>query len=256
MPTRTVFRTVDVPTPDGTADAYVAHPEGDGPFPAVLLYMDAIGLRPVIRTMAERLASHGYYVLAPNVFYRHGRAPVFELPDLKVPENREQLIGRIRPVMQAHTPERIVRDARAYLDFLDAQPEVRTGPAGVTGYCMGGFLALRTAAEGGQRVAAAAGFHPGFLVTDGPDSPHLLAPRITAELYYGYADDDPTMTAENIDTFEKALSAAGVRFTAEVYAGAPHGYTMSDTASYEPAAEERHWQRLLDLLGRTLAAGR
>ncbi|MFD7877053.1 dienelactone hydrolase family protein [Streptomyces sp. NPDC059766] len=242
---------VDISTEDGTADAYLAHPADGLPRPGVLLYQDAFGLRPHLRSMADRLASAGYTVLVPNVFYRSGRTPVFDLPEFIDPEARPEIWGQIVPVMQALTPELSVRDADAYLRWLADSPLVADGPVAITGYCMGARLALRTAGAYPERVAAAAGFHGGRLATDAPDSPHLAAERITAELYFGHADDDPSLPEEQIERFEQALTAAGVRHRCEVYPGAPHGYTQADTATYQKEGDERHWAALLDLLERT-----
>ncbi|MFJ9585309.1 dienelactone hydrolase family protein [Streptomyces acidicola] len=244
--------TVDVPTPDGTADAYLAVPDGNAPHPAVLMYMDAFGLRPHLKRMADRLAAAGYTVLVPNVMYRHGRAPLVELPEFINPAERPEIIQNIRPFMVTLTPEAAMRDAAAYLDWLAASPLTTDGPAGVTGYCMGAGLALRTAGTHPDRVAAAAGFHGAYLATDAPDSPHLLADQVTAELYFGHADQDATNPAEQIDRLEKALTAAGVRHRTEVYAGAHHGFTQADTAMHDAEATERHWTALLDLLNRAL----
>ncbi|KUL36817.1 dienelactone hydrolase [Streptomyces sp. NRRL F-4489] len=246
---------LDLPTPDGTADAYLAHPDDGAPHPGVLLYMDAFGLRPALEEMARRLAGHGYTVLVPNVLYRAGRAPLVELPDHINPAERPDIFGKLAPIMQALTPERAMRDAGAYLGWLAGSPLVSDGPVGTTGYCMGGVLAVRTAAAFPDRVAAAASFHAGRLVTDAEDSPHRLLRPITAELYFGHADHDQSMTAEHIETLEGALDAAGVRYRSELYEGAHHGYTQPDTAAYHAEANERHWQALLDLLSRTLPAG-
>ncbi|MEV7866365.1 dienelactone hydrolase family protein [Streptomyces sp. NPDC088124] len=243
---------VDITTPDGTADAYLTHPDDGAPHPAVLFYMDAFGLRPHLRSMADRLASAGYTVLVPNVFYRHGRAPVVELPEFINPADRPEIFESIRPAAQTLTPEGAVRDAGVYLDWLAAHPLTTGGAAGVTGYCMGAGLALRTAGGHPERVAAAAGFHGAYLATEAPDSPHLLADRIAAELYFGHADQDRTNPAEQIDRLGKALGAAGVHHRSEVYAGAHHGFTQADTAMYSAEATERHWTALLDLFGRTL----
>ncbi|MFF4520130.1 dienelactone hydrolase family protein [Streptomyces bluensis] len=244
--------TVDVPTPDGTADAYLAVPDGNAQHPAVLMYMDAFGLRPHLKKMADRLAAAGYTVLVPNVMYRHGRAPLVELPEFINPAERPEIIQNIRPFMVTLTPEAAMRDAAAYLDWLAASPLTTDGPAGVTGYCMGAGLALRTAGTHPDRVAAAAGFHGAYLATDAPDSPHLLADRVTAELYFGHADQDATNPAEQIDRLDKALTAGGVRHRTEVYAGAHHGFTQADTAMHDAEATERHWTALLDLLNRAL----
>ncbi|MFC9130399.1 dienelactone hydrolase family protein [Streptomyces sp. NPDC057099] len=244
--------TEDIATRDGTADAYLAHPDGGGPFPAVLLYMDAFGLRPQLKKMADRLASAGYTVLVPNVFYRHGRAPVIDLPDFVDPGERPELFERLGPIIQSLTPEATMRDADAYLAWLSECPMVKGGPVGVTGYCMGAGLALRTAGTYPDRVAAAAGFHGANLASTAADSPHLLAARIKAELYFGHADQDRALPPEQIERLNGVLAAAGVHHRCEVYAGAHHGFTQADTAAYDLAAAERHWAALLDLFARTL----
>ncbi|ANZ14106.1 dienelactone hydrolase family protein [Streptomyces noursei] len=243
---------IDLTTPDGTADAYLAHPDDGAPHPGVLLYMDAFGLRPALEAMARRLAGHGYTVLVPNVFHRSGRAPVVELPEFIDPGERPELFAQLGPHLQALTPEMAMRDAGVYLDWLAASPLVADGPVGTAGYCMGGVLAVRTAAAYPDRVAAAGAFHAGRLVTDAEDSPHRLVDRITAELYFGHADEDQSMSAEHIKALEQALDAAGVRYRSELYEGAHHGYTQTDTAVYNAEAAERHWQALLDLFGRAL----
>ncbi|MGX7759714.1 dienelactone hydrolase family protein [Streptomyces angustmyceticus] len=243
---------LDIPTPDGVADAYLAHPDDGAPHPGILLYMDAFGLRPSLEEMAKRLAGHGYTVLVPNVFYRSGRAPLVELPDVIDPSQRPEIFEQLFPIMQTLTPEPAMRDAGAYLDWLAASPMVTDGPVGTTGYCMGGVLAVRTAAAHPDRVAAAAAFHAGRLATDAEDSPHRLAGRITARLYFGHADQDRSMTPEQIGDLEQALDAAGVRYRSELYEGAHHGYTQADTTAYHAEADARHWRNLLDLFGQCL----
>ncbi|MFJ3308918.1 dienelactone hydrolase family protein [Streptomyces sp. NPDC086549] len=242
---------VDIPTEDGTADAYLVHP-GDGrPRPAVLFYQDAYGLRPHLRAMADRLAGAGYTVLVPNVFYRHGRAPVVDLPEFIDTAADPTIWERVGPIVQSLTPELAERDAGAYLRWLADSPLVADGPVALTGYCMGARLVLLVAGGYPDRVAAAAGFHGGRLATEGPDSPHLVAGHVTAELYFGHADQDPSMPAEQIELLEDTLTAAGVRHRCEVYPGARHGYTQADTSAYDREADERHWAALLDLLNRT-----
>ncbi|MBD0418527.1 dienelactone hydrolase family protein [Streptomyces sp. NPDC052309] len=242
---------VDIPTADGTADAYLTHPGDGNPHPAVLLYMDAFGPRPQLRAMADRLAGAGYTVLVPNVFYRHGRAPVVELPEFIDPGARPEIFERLGPIMRSLTTDLAMRDADAYLRWLADCPAAADGPVALTGYCMGARLALFTAGTYPDRVAAAAGFHGGRLATEDPDSPHLLADRVTAELYFGHADQDASMPPEQQERLEAALTAAGVRHRCEVYTGAHHGYTQADTAAYDRDASERHWAALLDLLKRT-----
>jgi carboxymethylenebutenolidase len=232
--------TVDVTTQDGVADAYRA--EGDGP--PVLLIMDAYGLRPQIEQMADRIAARGFTVLAPNVFYRHGRAPVVPLDGLGAPGYFE----KVMPLVRGLTREQVVRDAPAYLDALG------DGPVAITGYCMGGRAGWHMATAFPDRVAALGGFHVGGLVTDADDSPHTRAGDLAAELYFGFADNDRSMTPEQIATFEQALDEAGVRFRSEVYEDAAHGYTMADTPAYDESAAERHYDALFALLDRTVAA--
>jgi carboxymethylenebutenolidase len=249
MPTRTLR----IPTPDGRADAFAAFPDHGERHPGVLLYSDAFGLRPELEERARELARHGYYVLVPNLYYRHGPAPVIDLPEHIGEDVRPSVIDRLMPLIEEHTTERILRDADAYLGFLTAQPEVRTGPAAAIGYCLGAPLALRTAAAHPDLVAAVAGFHPGFLVTDAPDSPHRLVSRLNAEVHIGLSEND--MRPETIDELCKALDAAGVVHTTEICPGTVHGYTMSDTDAFSPSGTQRHWDRLLTLLRRTLVDG-
>ncbi|MBO2455024.1 dienelactone hydrolase family protein [Actinomadura barringtoniae] len=246
MPTKTLR----IQTTDGQADAFAAFPDDGERHPGVLIYMDAFGLRPELERKARELAEHGYYVLVPNVFYRHGPAPVFDLPEHIGAEDRSGLISQIMPLIKAYTLEQVLSDAEAYLGFLAAQAEVRPGPAAVIGYCMGAVLAMRAAAAHPDQVAAFAAFHPARLVTDAPDSPHLLAPRLKARIHLGLAEND--MTPETIDELKQALDAEGVDYTCEIYPGTVHGFAMSDTDAFDPAGLERHWDRLLPLLQRTL----
>ena len=240
---------IEIPTADGVADAYLARPDGDEPPPGVLLIMDVYGVRPRIEEMADRIAAQGYAVLAPDVFYRAGSAP--PMPDPEDPESRERFWQAVRPIMGALTPERMASDGAAYLDALNA---VAPGPVAITGYCMGGRLAWRIAAAHPDRVAALGAFHTGNLVTDAPDSPHRSAGDLTAEAYFGFADQDQSMPAEQIAELEGVLGDAGVRYRSEVYEGAAHGYTMADTPAYDEAATERHFTELFALLDRALPA--
>jgi carboxymethylenebutenolidase len=241
--------TIDVPTPDGVADCYLTRPAGDADHPGVLLIMDAIGLRPRIEEMADRIAAEGYVVLAPNVFYRGGRAPLWETPDLHDPESRGTFFRSLGPLMGALTPAAVARDGGAYLGKLG---ELTAGPVGVTGYCFGGWMGWTIAAAYPDRVSALGGFHTGRMVSDQEDSAHLLAPCVRSEVYWGHADQDESMTPENIATLDKAMDDAGVRHTTEVYSGAQHGYTMSDMGAYNEAAAERHFTALFALFRRAI----
>jgi carboxymethylenebutenolidase len=244
-------QTVDVKTQDGVADAYLWD-RGDGERrPAVLLIMDAFGLRPQIERMGDRIAERGFTVLAPNVFYRAGRSPLFPMPDLTDPAQRGEAMAMIMPLINGLTADLIARDADAYLGLLE---EVAHGPVAITGYCMGGRAGWHIAAAHPDRVAALGAFHTGGLVTDEADSPHHSAGALAAEVYCGHADEDQNMTPEQMATLEQALDAAGVRHRCELYRGALHGYTMADTPVYDEAAAERHFTELFALLDRTVAA--
>jgi carboxymethylenebutenolidase len=241
MPTKTL----QIPTADGQSDAFAAFPDRGERHPGVLMYGDGFGLRPALRQLARELAGHGYYVLVPNFFYRHGPAPVVELPEHIGEEVRPLVMAQLMPLLKAHTAERVLRDADAYLRFLTAQPEVSAGPVAVTGYCIGGLLAMRTAAAHPGQVAAVAGFH-GPVNAGGPD----LLSKLTAQVHFGHAEGD--MTPEALSELNQALDAAGVSYTSEIYPGTIHGFTMSDTDAFSVSGMKRHWDRLLPLLDRTL----
>jgi carboxymethylenebutenolidase len=174
--------TVQVPTADGTAEAYLVRPDGDGPFPGVLMFMDAFGLRPRLAEMAERIAERGYAVLVPNLFYRSASGPLVTAEELTDPEKRGAAFARLVPMMQRLTPARIAADTGSYLDFFAAQPGVAAGPAVAVGYCMGGRNALRAIEAHPDRIKALASFHAGGVVSDDPDSPHLAVGSITGEV--------------------------------------------------------------------------
>jgi carboxymethylenebutenolidase len=242
--------TVEITTPDGVANAHLARPD-DGPHPGVLFIADAFGLRPAIDDMAGRIAAAGYVVLAPNVFYRAGRAPVDRLTGPRDPDHYAAAFRSVLPLIEQLTPARVASDGAAYLEYLGmaASP----GPLAVNGYCMGGRLAWRIAAAHRDRVAALAAFHTAGLVTDAPDSPHRSANELgPVEAYFGFADQDQGMTPAQIAELEQALQAGGVRYRAEVYQGARHGYAVPDSPAYDEAAAERHYGALLALLGRGL----
>ncbi|RBQ16581.1 dienelactone hydrolase family protein [Spongiactinospora rosea] len=240
------IKTLQIPTADGQADAFAAFPEGGGRHPGVLMYADAFGIRPVLREMALELAGHGYYVLVPNYFYRHGPTPVTEVPEHIGEDVRPEIIARLMPLIKAHTTEHILGDADAYLGFLTAQPEVGNGPIAVTGYCFGGLLAMHTAVAHPAQVAAIAAFHAPV----GAVGPGNLA-KLTAQAHLGHAESD--LTPDALHDLNQLLDAAGVDYTSEIYPGTVHGFTMSDTDAYSPTALQHHWDRLLPLLARTLA---
>jgi len=244
-----VGETIEIEAAVGAAEAYLTGRRGD---PGVLFYIDAIGLRPRIEEMADRIASWGYVVLAPNVFYRDGSADdLAPKADLREEGAREEffasgVMGRV----QGYTPDRSTPDAEAWVRAL--QEHAGEGPIGVTGYCMGARLAVRTAGQFPDAVGAVGGFHGGGLVTDAGDSPHLAIAGTTAEYVFGHADNDRGMTLGHVAQLEETLEAAGRPHRNEIYDGAAHGYSMADTSAYDEAATERHFQELEALLARTL----
>ena len=253
--TRVTATMVEIAAADGTADCLFAHPAADGPHAGVVLYTDAFGIRTAVRQHVARLAGHGYAVLAPNLFYRQRPAPVLDDIDRLVGgDDRGSLFAALRPMLDALTAAAGDADARAWVEFLEGRGEIADGSIGTVGYCLGGRLALRTAGLFPDRVAAAASFHGARLATDGPDSPHLVAVRAGGELYVGHADNDASMEPEQMGRLTQALAEAHVRHTCELYTGARHGWTQTDTPVYDEASAERHWRRLLDLFGRTLTA--
>lgn len=236
----------DLRTDDGTLDLYTFVPSGGtGPWPAVILYMDAFGIRPDLAAMAQRLASGGYFVAVPNLYYRSGAFAPFD-PRQVVNEGPER--DRFKGMIASIDGAKVMRDTAAVIEFLDRSPAARPGGIGVVGYCMGGGYALNAAGTFAERVTAAASFHGGSLATARADSPHLLAHRIRAKVYVGVAAVDPSFTSEQQERLEQALAQAGVDYTLETYEGARHGFAVTGHLVYDRDASERHWQRLGALL--------
>ncbi|WP_409484568.1 dienelactone hydrolase family protein [Arsenicicoccus dermatophilus] len=240
------LREIDLTMPDGVCDAYLARPDEPGPHAPVLLIMDAIGLRPRIAEIALRLADDGYAVLAPNVYHRVGRQPLLD-PALMSDARTEERHARIVELLGTLTTEDWDEDGPVYLAHLRALGEIGDEDVRVVGYCMGGALALRLAARCPDEVSVVCGFHAGHLVTADADSPHLLLEDVEARLYFGFADEDATMTAAEIETLRLAAEDAGCDYEGEVYPGARHGFTMSDLPAYDARATERHWEALLQV---------
>jgi carboxymethylenebutenolidase len=224
-------------------------PEGDGPWPGVLLFPDAGGARETMRVMADRLAGMGYVALVPDVYYREGEWTPFDIATVFSDENER---ARLSGFMSSLTRDRIVSDTGAYLDYLLTRPEVVGTTAGTTGYCMGGRLSLITAGAHPDKVGAAASFHGGRIaVEDDPESPHLAANRISATVYVAGAEDDGSFTPEQAQLLDSALTEAGVPHTVEFYP-AKHGFAVPDNPTYDAAAEDRHWKALEALYGSAL----
>ncbi len=245
---------IEIPAAEGTAEALVARPStGEGPFPGVILYMDAFGLRPRIEEMAQRIADWGYVVLAPNVFYREGSAAELAPEmDMTTPEGRAAAGKAAFPRVGRLTTDKALPDINAWVEALGTLDGVAPGPLGTFGYCMGARLAVRTAIAHPEAVAACGGFHGGGLATDAPDSPHLGLARARAQFVFGHADHDQSMDRNAVARLGEALDDAGLKTSNEIYAGAPHGYSMADTSMFHPEATERHYAELRALLDGTL----
>jgi carboxymethylenebutenolidase len=243
-----------VKTPSGTCDAALVHPQGGGRWPAVIIFPDIFGLRPTMRAMAKRLATNGFTVLVPNPFYRSTKAPgIFPDFDFGSPADRVKLDAFRAPM----TSDAVMQDAAAYVAFLDAQPSVNNkAKMGVVGYCMGGPMTMQAAAANPARIGAGASFHGGGLVTDKPDSPHLLVPKIKAQFYFGIAASDDEKQPEAKTKLREAFDAAKVPVKIEVYEGTLHGWCVKDMPLqagkpiYNEPQAERAWNELIALYKR------
>lgn len=239
-----IGRDVAVETPDGEADAHFVHP-ASGAHPGVLIWPDAFGLRPAMKQIARRLAESGYAVLVVNPYYRIGRAP---LPPEGSDFNDEKTRKEMMSMMASLTAQRQATDATALVDYLDAQPAVDTGrKMGTMGYCMGGPITVRTAAARADRIGAGASFHGGRLVTDEPDSPHLLIPKLNAHYLFAIAQNDDEAEPETKTVLRDAFAERELPAEIEVYEDALHGWCPPDMPVYHEAQAERAWSRLLVL---------
>jgi carboxymethylenebutenolidase len=241
---------IDLRTSDGVLDVHVFTPDGSaGPWPAVILYMDAFGIRSELAGMAQRLASEGYVVAVPNLYYRTPFAPF--APGVVTTEGpeRERFKGMIASINHAL----VMSDTGIVIPWLDSNPSVRKGRLAALGYCMGGGYAISAAGTFPDRFHLAASFHGGSLATDRPDSPHRLAGRIRARVYVGAAEVDASFPREQQDRFDRALTEAGVPHEIETYAKTKHGFAVTGHVVYDREASELHWRRLLQLLKDTIS---
>ncbi|HVN00558.1 MAG TPA: dienelactone hydrolase family protein [Caulobacteraceae bacterium] len=238
-------RQIDIPTADGATTTFIVHPERGGPHPPILFFMDAPAIREELRDMARRLASCGYYVALPNLYYRAG---VMELGPLTDETARERMFG----LMNGLSIAMVMSDAGGLIDFIDADPAARPGAIGALGYCMSGQFAINAAASFPTRIAAAASMYGTFLVTDKGDSPHLMAKATKAELYFGCAEVDRWAPLEMVEALRTSLADQGDRIEVELYPKVEHGFAFPQRAAYNKEAAERHWERLVALYRRRL----
>lgn len=238
-----------VTTADGACPVHLFTPDDAGPWPGVVIYPDAGGVRDTFGDMAITLAAFGYAVLLPDVYYRHGDWEAFDMATVfDDPAERNRLMAMIRSI----TPEMMAGDAGAFFDYLAGRDEVRGDRFGTTGYCMGGRTSLIVAGRRPERVAATASFHGGGLATDQPDSPHLAADRLRAAVYVAGAENDGAFPPQQAEMLDRALSTAGIDHTVEFYPAA-HGFAVPDNPTYDAEAAERHWAATRDFFAAKLA---
>jgi carboxymethylenebutenolidase len=239
-------RSVEIETADGICPATLSIPVGEGPWPAVIMFPDAGGMRDTMRQIGERLSDLGYAVLVPDFYYRNGPYDPID------PSGAKEAVEKVTGMMRDYTVDLAVRDAGAFVDYLESLPKKKPGGVGTTGYCLGGRLSLLAAANLGERIAGAASFHGGNLAdADDPDSPHHKANAIKAAVYVAGAIEDQWFTDEQKDLLEQSLSEAGVVHTIETYQ-AHHGFAVPDIASYDADAAQRHWKAMEQFFGSVL----
>jgi len=241
---------LQIETADGQCPTHVFHPDGPGPWPAVIVYMDAIGIRPAMMEIAETIARDGYYVLLPDLFYRVEFDGSQAMKLFSDPVIRQDIMTRVVP---SASPPNVMRDTKPMLAHLESRPDVRSDLVGLTGYCMGGRLSLYAAGFFGERITASASYHAGGLATDSPESPHRLAASIRARIYVAGAIRDAGFDEAQKARLERALTEAHVDHEIETYE-ALHGFVPRDTPVHDAAAAERHWGTLLTLFAETLKA--
>ena len=244
-----IERTLDIATPDGAMETFICRPERGGPFPPVLLLMDAPGVREELRDMARRLGTVGYYVLLPNLYYRAGRDTIFG-PDVLEQGSAER--ERMRAVRTKMTIPPVMDDVDAMLAFIGGEKDARTGPVGAHGYCMSGPYALAAAARYPERITAAASFYGTWLVSEAEESPHLSLGKVKGELYIGCAEHDDLAPLPMVEKLQDLFRRAGTAGEIELYPGVHHGFAFPQRWCYDKPAAERHWERLIALYCRRL----
>ncbi len=243
-----IDRQIEIATKDGHLTTFISHPERGGPFPVILFYMDAPGIREELRDMARRFASVGYYLMLPNLYYRSGVMEIGPLPrDPQSPERK-----RMVELMESLSIDKIMSDTVALLAFAGKQPEAKHGAIGCVGYCMSGQYAINAAARYPDRVAAAASIYGVRLLTDQPDSPHTIARKAKGELYFACAEVDRWMPLDQVEPLRQALRASDVNAEVELFPGVEHGFAFPARPAYNKEAAERHWERLFALFRRRL----
>lgn len=241
----------NIATVDGDMDTFVCHPDEGGPFPAVIMYMDAPGIREELRDMARRIGTAGYYVILPNLYYRWGREDNYGFDRSRIREDENE-IQKMFDLMNAATTEKIVADTRPMLDFIANDGQAKNGPVGAVGYCMSGKYIVEIGATYPAEFAALASYYGVGIQTEEANSPHLNAHKIKGELYLAFAEQDNYVPPALLETIPQEMEKAGINCRVEVYPGTEHGFAFPQRPAYVKSAAERHWERMLTLFERNL----
>lgn len=242
-----------VHTADGDMTTFVVHPDGDGPFPVAVVYMDGVGYREQVKENARRFAAGGYYCVAPDLYYRSGARLTFDMSKMATTGFSGPEAERMMAAARSVTPEHVAADTRAMLAAIESDAAARPGPKVCVGYCLGARVSLHAASALSSEFVAAAAIHPGALITDKPDSPHHDLASVRGELFFAFAETDRTVTQENVDQFREEVHRQGVRGEVERWPGTTHGFAMADLPVYNREAAERHFERTLDLWRRNIS---
>jgi carboxymethylenebutenolidase len=248
-----VEKEILVHTADGHMTTFVVHPDGDGPHPVAVVYMDGVGYREQLKENARRFAADGYFCVAPDLYYRSGARLTFDMSTMATTGFQGPEAERMMAAARSVTPEHVAADTRAMLAAIASDPAAGPGPKVCVGYCLGARVSLHAASALASEFVAAAGIHPGALITDKPDSPHHDLASVRGELFFAFAETDRTVTQELVDQFRAELDRNGVRGLVERWPGTTHGFAMADLPVYNREAAERHFERTLDLWRRNLS---
>lgn len=246
-------REITLTTADGMMDCFICHPEEDGPHPAVIFYMDAPGIREELRDMVRRIATVGYYVIMPNMYYRTGTEGHYGFDLARIRDDKAEL-DKMFAVMNSLTNALVVSDTGPILEHVRSDPAAAPGPFGCVGYCMSGRYVMSAGAAFPEDFSAIASYYGVGIITDQPDSPHLKAASITAECYLAFAETDGHVPDQIVADLPGILQAAGVTHRVETYPGTGHGFAFPQRDAYVKAAAERHWERMFALFERRLRA--